>query len=42
MDPTFESLKDLTLAIQQVEDFHPLVAALKKLQPTVDADQEAA
>src|SRR5438552_14817787 len=29
MEPTLESLKDLTLAIQQVEGFHPVVAALK-------------
>jgi transcription-repair coupling factor (superfamily II helicase) len=29
MDPTFDTLKDLTLAIQQVEGFHPVLAALK-------------
>jgi transcription-repair coupling factor (superfamily II helicase) len=29
MDPAFDTLKDLTLAIQQVEGFHPVIAALK-------------
>src|SRR6516162_8176725 len=29
MDLAFDSLKDLTLAIQQVEGFHGMVAALK-------------
>ena len=29
MDSRLESLKDLTLAIQEVEGFHPVVAALK-------------
>src|SRR5437762_5196236 len=29
MDSRFETLKDLTRAIQQVEGFHPVVAALK-------------
>src|SRR5438445_10449865 len=29
MDSPLDSLKDLTLAIQQVEGFHPVVAALK-------------
>ena len=29
MHPTFDTLKDLTLAIQEVEGFHPVIAALK-------------